>query len=196
VSRQRTRSDAEGVFRTKFLIASPQMGDRHFTRTVVLLCDHSEQGAMGLVINRATELPLERVLNDLEVEHPRPIDGSVLWGGPVQPGTGFLIYRAQDDEPAQERGVLRVSDSLRITGSRERLDEYAKGERTGPFYLCLGYSGWGPGQLEQEISQGSWIVTDVEEDLIFHTRIEDRWERAIASLGIDISMIWMTPVNE
>ncbi len=190
------RKSGETSLRSGYLIASPQMADRHFTRAVVLLCEHSDQGAMGLVINRATELPLEKVLNDLEVEHPRPVDGSVLWGGPVQPGTGFLIYGAPSGEPDQERGVLKVSSSLRITGSRERLDEYAKGIRTGPFYLCLGYSGWGPGQLEKEIAEGSWIVSDIDEDVLLRCRLEDRWERAISILGIDVAMIWMTPVNE
>lgn len=183
------------TFRAGFLIASPQMGDRNFTRAVVLLCEHSELGAMGLVINRATELPLEQVLNDLEVEHPQPAEGSVLWGGPVRPSTGFLIYQTPRPDETDEREI-RVGPSLRITGSRERLDQYARGDRSGPFYLCLGYSGWGPGQLEREIAEGSWIYSDVDEELIFHTRIEDRWGRAISSLGIDASMIWMQPVNE
>lgn len=177
------------------LVASPQMVDPFFGRAVILLCEHGVDGTMGLVVNRPIGIQLETVLDQLGVKRPESMPDPVLWGGPVMPEAGFLVCRG--DASAYAEAMLEVTDRIFVSSSRTMLEQAAQGALDQPFYLCLGYAGWGPGQLDAEIQRGTWIVLDLDEDIVFSTALEDRWEKSIESLGISADQIWMNnPVEE
>jgi len=177
------------------LVASPQMIDPFFGRAVILLCEHGLDGTMGLVLNRPLDIVLDTVLEQLAVPRPAPLQAPVLWGGPVMPEAGFLLYRAT--RPFDSETILQVTPRIFVSTSRTVLERAAQGALEDSFYLCLGYAGWGPGQLDVEIRRGTWIVLDGDEDTIFSTPLEARWDRAIGSLGISKDQIWMNnPVEE
>jgi putative transcriptional regulator len=171
-----------------FLVASPQLRDPNFQRTVVLLLRHDEQGAIGVVVNRESPMRLSDVLERLEGMPPARQQRLVLWGGPVEPGAGFVVFRGKASEGWQVRGDLSVSPS------RDRLAALVA---TGTdFHLCIGYAGWGPGQLDQELAEGSWIHVDASPELVFECSASDRYDRALAQLGVSPDALWMTPVDE
>lgn len=176
------------------LVASPQLKDPFFAKAVVLLCRHEEDGAMGLVINRSTNMEMGAVLKDLSVDPEKYAAKSVLWGGPVEPGRGTLVFR---------QGVVKTADALdlsreiSVSGSLEVLEQLI-GERgeSDDWFLSLGYAGWGPGQLDREIQEGSWIVLPLDHGTVFEHPLEERYDRCIATLGVDVAMIFMTPIDE
>ncbi len=173
------------------LISSPQMKDPFFEGTVILLCQHDEAGALGVVINRTTSLSVQDVLEQLSIELAGSFaEHSVNWGGPVEPGAGFIVYAGS---VASDEG-WNVGQGIAISPSRERLLEALGQPR--PFLLCLGYAGWGEGQLDGEIGSGSWLVTDVDPEIILELPMEDRYDRALAKLGLDVHSVWMQPVDE
>jgi putative transcriptional regulator len=173
---------------TGFLIASPQMRDPNFQRTVVLLVQHNEEGALGLIVNRESPVRLGDVVERLTPAAPLKANRPVLWGGPVERGAGFVLFRGKAPEGWQIRGDLSVS------ASRERLAALVAA--AADFHLCLGYSGWSAGQLDREFAEGSWIHVDASSELIFDCPIADRYDRALAQLGIGASQLWMTPIDE
>ena len=169
------------------LIAMPGLGDTHFTHTVTLLCEHNDEGALGVVINRPTELTLGDLAEhmDLKVSDPALAEQPVLSGGPVQVDRGFVIH-----EPLGEwESTLPVTDTLGMTTSRDILAAILEG--TGPkrFLVALGYAGWGPGQLEHELSENAWLTVPVERDILFDIPFELRWHEAAARLGIDLNLM-------
>lgn len=164
------------------------MHDPNFERTVVLLVQHSSQGALGLVINRESPVRLGTVAGQLEIESPERSNRMVLWGGPVEKGAGFVIFRGAAPEGWTCSGGLSVSPS------KERLASLLAGR--GDFCLCLGYSGWGPGQLDQEVEVGSWVHVDADPDVLFACDVSDRYDRALALLGVSAETLWMNPINE
>lgn len=173
------------------LIASPQMKDPFFAGTVILLCQHDDKGAIGLVINRGTSLTVQAVLDQLGLGAAGDFERyAVAWGGPVEPGAGFIVYLGQvpDDEG------WNVGQGVAVSPSRERLLE-ALG-KPSPFLLCLGYAGWGPGQLDGEIGSGSWLVADVEAEVAVEIALDERYDRALAQLGLQAEQVWMQPVDE
>ena len=171
----------------QFLIAMPAMGDPNFEHTVTFVCEHNEEGALGLVINRPTEMTIGEILEQMQLEaadaalaaHP------VLQGGPVQVDRGFVIH----DSDASFASTLRVSDGIRVTTSRDILESMAKG--TGPqrAQVALGYAGWGAGQLDDEMAANAWLTVPARPDIIFEMPYERRWESAARLLGIDIRAI-------
>lgn len=161
------------------LIASPQLRDRWFEGTVVLLCQHDDEGALGLVINRDGPVTIGEVLERMDLEGDRLGDQATWWGGPVGTGAGFVLWRGQ----AGAHEGWTVGGEVAVSPSVERLDELV---RTGArFHLALGYAGWGPGQLDDEIREGSWIPIDLDPSLVFDAPPQDRWRLALATLGID-----------
>ena len=166
------------------------MRDPNFERTVILLCQHDDRGALGLVITRETDLPLSTVVEEMEVEGAIAPDRSVLWGGPVEPGTGFVVTR---DVPMNDDG-WEVGRGVVVSPSRDRL--VSSLQSLSPFLLCLGYAGWGPGQLDGEIEQGAWLYTEVEPDIVFETDVSERYDRALGRLGLVSGQVWMQPVDE
>lgn len=172
------------------LIASPQMHDPFFERSVVLVFHHDEDGAIGVVVNKAVEFTLPEVI---EFEHgvdPAPYDdASVAWGGPVETGSGTVVTRGEvpDDEGW-------AFGELSITRSHEALQSLLR--RGEPLLLCLGYAGWGAGQLDEELEKGGWLFTDLSAELVMDVPMEERYQAALATLGLTEHMVWMPPITE
>lgn len=171
-----------------FLIASPQMKDPNFQRSVVLLVQHNNEGALGLVVNRESPVRLGDVVDRLRSISPVRANRPVLWGGPVERGAGFVLFKGKAPEGWQLRGDLCVS------ASRDRLSALVAAG--ADFHLCLGYAGWSAGQLDREFAEGSWIHVDAASELIFDCPISERYDRALARLGVTAEHLWMTPVDE
>jgi putative transcriptional regulator len=169
------------------LIASPQMGDPSFSETVVLIWWHDAEGALGVVLNRPLAHPLSEVLAEGEVDdYP---GAEAVWGGPVERTQGTVVARAAIAE--DEGWPLR--EGLSVTRSHDVLMRLVA-ERTD-LILCLGYAGWGPGQLDTELERGDWLFTDATDALLFETPRSDLYEAALASLGLTPSQILMTPLD-
>ena len=171
----------------QFLIAMPTLADPNFFQTVTYISEHNASGALGLVINRPLDLSLGQLLEHLEIATDRPDLAAlpVYQGGPVQPEQGFVIH-----SPAGQWGAtLHVTEHIGITTSRDILQAVARGE--GPQYLLvtLGYAGWGPGQLEQEMADNAWLSTPADSDILFHKPSDQRWAAAAALLGIDLNLL-------
>lgn len=168
-----------------FLIAMPSLADPHFVRGVTLVCQHDEHGAMGLVINHQSEYTLGEVLKQMDIGDASPTLSrqAVLVGGPVQPDRGFVLH----DDPRDFGSTLRFGRGLAVSTSREILEQMAKGEGPANFLMTLGYAGWSAGQLEEEISQNAWLTVPADPAIFFDTPLEQRWQAAARSLGIDIS---------
>jgi putative transcriptional regulator len=164
------------------------MRDPNFQRTVVLLVQHNREGALGLVINRESPVRLGDVVDRLGAGGPGRANRPVLWGGPVERGAGFVLFRGRAPEGWQVRPDLAVS------ASRDRLGALVAAN--AEFHLCLGYAGWGAGQLEREFAEGSWIHLDPTPDLIFDCPVSERYDRALARLGVSADHLWMTPIDE
>ncbi len=186
-----------------FLIASPPMGDPNFERSVVLLALHGPRGALGFVVNRLVPLGLGEVLG-MAGYGPRveAVSGPVHSGGPVEPGSGWIVA----GEPSHVEGIestIELSESVRVSSSRVAFDLAARdvepphGAGLGRRLVLLGYSGWGPGQLEGEIAQGAWIPAPFDESILFDVPVGERWEAVYARLGIAPAMgLGMRTVGE
>lgn len=168
----------------KLLIASPGMGDPRFAGSVIFLCAYSGDGAMGLIINRPTpEIPLDNLLEQLDIPvGPDKRDIRVHFGGPVETGRGFVLHSS---DYSAEEATLRVNDALSMTASLEILQAMASGGGPREARLMLGYSGWGPGQLESEIIENGWLIADAPPDLVFTADTGTIWSAALKQLGID-----------
>lgn len=181
-----------GTLAPGFLIASPPLGDPNFDRTVVLLAIHGDGGALGFVVNRAAPLNLGELLKIAGYDNPGAGNPSPVYvGGPVQPSSGWILC-VDPSLNVEDSGVIVVDDRIRITSSRSAFDTLARDvevQKPGAVdplrrTVILGYSGWGPGQLEGEIAAGSWLPVPLDEGVLFDVDMEERWEQAYALLGI------------
>ncbi len=171
----------------QFLIAMPTLADPNFFQTVIYISEHNASGALGLVINRPLNLSLGQLLEHLQIATDRPdLAGMpIQHGGPVQPEQGFVLH-----SPVGQWGAtLRVTDQIGITTSRDILQAVAQGDGPASLLIALGYAGWGPGQLERELAENSWLSGPVDFDLLFHTPDDRRWLAAAALLGIDLTLL-------
>lgn len=168
----------------QLLIAMPGMGDPQFEKSVVFMCAHSEDGALGLIVNKPTpELKFSNLLEQLEIDVDRSAqDVSIHFGGPVENGRGFVLHSG---EYLSNSSTLRVDDAFGMTATLDILEDIAKGEGPASAILALGYSGWGPGQLESEIMQNGWLTCDASPDLVFCDDDDGKWEAALKTLGVD-----------
>lgn len=170
------------------------MRDPNFAGTVVLLWHYADDGAMGVVINRSMAIAIGEVGRQLSIEEGDiampELPDRVLWGGPVEPGAGFLLFKGEIPE---EEG-WNVENKIAVTTSQERLEHLLRSG--GEYRLCLGYAGWAPGQLDHEIEIGSWLYTEPKAAIVFDEEIDDRYDLALASLGLLASEVWMTPIDE
>ncbi|MCF8483981.1 MAG: YqgE/AlgH family protein [Rhodobacteraceae bacterium] len=168
----------------KLLVAMPAMEDPRFRQSVILICAHSAEGAMGLIINKpAPDLSFSGLLEHLDI--PRAPDGRdilVHFGGPVERGRGFVLHA--HDYPAGP-ATMQVGDDYRMTASLDILEALARGEGPKHALLALGYSGWGPGQLDSEILRNDWLICDAPADLVFAADDRGKWRAALGSMGID-----------
>lgn len=193
-----------GALAPGLLIAAPPLGDPNFERTVVLLALHGPRGALGFVINRTSPMRLGNVLALAGYENTANADGRVFVGGPVEPGSGWIITRARERLEGVP-GVIEMGDRVRVSSSRAAFDRVAKdlegdasGERcAAEVVVALGYSGWGPGQLEGEIAGGAWLPVRLDEGVVFDVEPDARWQSAHAILGISpLAGISMRTVGE
>jgi len=179
----------DGYLEGQLLLAMPGMADPRFDRALIYLCSHSEEGAMGLVINQAADnINFEQLMEQLEIDlpHPHPtLDIPIHAGGPVELGRGFVLHSA---DWAQE-STLVISETLALTATIDILKAIARGAGPVNYLLALGYAGWGAGQLEEELQQNSWLNAEADEELIFRTELDMKWPRAMTKLGIDLSML-------
>lgn len=162
----------------------PGMGDPRFDHAVIYLCAHSEDGAMGLIVNKPTpEVNFPDLLDQLEiVPGPETRDIRVYYGGPVEGARGFVLHST---DYASEGATMPVDDDVGLTATLDVLEELAKGRGPTSSLLALGYSGWGPGQLEGEIASNGWLTCPARRDIVFGRANEHKWTAAMKSLGID-----------
>lgn len=165
------------------LVAMPGMEDERFEKAVVFLCAHSEQGAMGLVINKQTEdVSFSSLLNQLNIESAPEIGNiPILSGGPIDANRGFVLHSPEYTGTA----TLPVGTQTSLTVTTEIIRDIAHGGGPKSFLIMLGYAGWGAGQLEEELKQNAWLPVSASNDLLFDWRLEKKWEFALRALGID-----------
>jgi putative transcriptional regulator len=170
-----------------FLIAMPGLQDPNFSRTVTYICEHSDQGAMGIVINRPMEIQLGEVLAQLEIdpEVSNVSNAPVYLGGPVQTDRGFVIH----DGHFNFDSTLKISDQIQVTTSRDVLEAIAKGRGPANRLIALGYAGWSGGQLEQEMIANAWLSGPASAQVLFSTPSSQRWQSAAQLLGVDLNLI-------
>lgn len=171
----------------QFLIAMPGLQDPNFSRTVTFICEHSEAGAMGIVINRPMEIQLGEVLLQLEIDvTARAVrELPVYMGGPVQTDRGFVIHDGDRDFDS----TLTVTPNLRVTTSRDVLEAIANGNGPSHHLIALGYAGWGEGQLEQEMIANAWLSGPADPEILFSTPSAERWQSAAQRLGVDLNLL-------
>ncbi len=171
------------------LLSMPQMADPNFARTVVLLCKHNDEGAFGLVVNRPLVTTGRVIVNsDPPMETERELE---VWvGGPVEPQSSWILVGDHEEETG--RGGMRICDGLYLSTSTSRLSRLLEPNPPPRTRLVIGYSGWGPGQLEFELAESAWLLSDVSADLIFSTPPERMWETAIRRLGADPAALQMS----
>jgi putative transcriptional regulator len=175
----------------QFLIAMPGMLDGHFAGSVVYLCEHNAQGALGLVINKPTDITLGSLFEkvDLSLADEALAAQPVYFGGPVQTERGFVLHEPQAADAAAFASTLSVPAGLAMTTSKDVLESIAAGHGPQRLLVTLGYSGWGAGQLEDEIGRNGWLTVPAEASLVFDTPVEQRYERAMQLLGVDPRML-------
>jgi putative transcriptional regulator len=192
----------------QFLIAMPSLGNDYFNKTVTYICEHNDEGAMGLIINMPVNITLHDLLKQIEENDKEQanedkatlepektssaesnifLDNSleqlVLSGGPISQNRGFVLHRTQSGW----KSSLALSDDIMITTSKDILLSLGTKKAPEQFMVTLGYAGWGPGQLETELQENSWLTIDADSDILFNTPIEQRWQKATEKLGIDIA---------
>jgi putative transcriptional regulator len=166
-----------------FLIAMPAMVDPHFARTLTLVCEHNENGALGVVVNRPTDMNLHGLLEQLKIP---PQDNSfkrvpVHFGGPVQVDRGFVLHRPL----GTWQSTLAVGTEIGLTTSKDILQAVARGNGPEQILVTLGYAGWAPGQLEHELAQNAWLTVPARNDILFELPAEERLPAAMQLLGVD-----------
>ena len=165
-----------------FLVAMPQMADPNFGGAVVFIAEHSPQGALGLVINRPMELTMKSLFDRIDLPLDSPREGApIFFGGPVQTDRGFVLHT-----PIGNWGsTVIVADDLGLTSSKDVLEAVSRGQGPDRILVTLGYSGWGPGQLEDELARNAWLTMPADADVIFDAPADERLTRAFGLLGIN-----------
>lgn len=172
----------------RILLAMPSMGDPRFHKAVIYMCAHDENGAMGLVVNHMLPgIDLARLLDQLHIkaEDAHMAGKPVMSGGPVETARGFVLH-SNDFSHAD---TIRIDNRFSVTGTLDVLKSIASGKGPARMLFMLGYAGWGAGQLDEELRQNAWMVSDPDPDIIFQASPEEKWERSIRKLGIDPGMI-------
>ncbi len=179
--------DTTGYLEGHMLVAMPQMSDPRFARSVIYLCAHSPEGAMGLVVNKLIDsVTFPDLLRQLNIDaNAEDEQIRVHFGGPVESGRGFVLH---SDDYVQD-STLVINDGIALTATIDVLRSIATGSGPNRRLLALGYAGWAPGQLDAEIQANGWLHVDPDAELIFGGDLDGRWEKAINKLGIDISLL-------
>lgn len=165
-----------------FLIAVPSLKDPNFERTVVLICDHTHEGAFGLVINRILLNSFIPLHGGIEIKECL-IDIPVFYGGPVKPEQGYVLFsNSSTNYPS-----IEINKNLFLTAAKEILIDIASGKGPSQFLFTLGFAGWAPGQLEYELAIDSWLIAPADNKIIFDTPVNERWKAAAESIGVDLN---------
>jgi putative transcriptional regulator len=177
----------------QLLVAMPGMTDPNFEHTVTYICEHSEAGALGIIINKPMNMDLGEVLEQMSLatETPELAAQQVMRGGPVQAERGFVLH----DSSRQWDATTEVGHSIFVTTSQDILTDVAAGKGPERILMALGYAGWGAGQLEEELRQNAWLTVPASPDLVFGTPCELRWRAAATSIGIDPANLSLTAGN-
>jgi len=175
----------------KCLIATPAIKDPIFASSLVYMCEHSENGSMGLVVNHETSQILDDIFSQLNIEcDDEGIKNQPVYiGGPVQLEQGFVLHSGE----GSWQNSVEVSNGIHLTSSLDILQAIANGQGPEDYLVILGFSGWASGQLESELQQNSWLTSTCNPDLLFHQKPEDKWQVAFDSLGFDINSL--SPVS-
>ena len=181
-------------FTNQFLIAMPSLREGTFAGTVVYLCEHTDKGALGLVINKPIDITLKNLFEKVELSLDRPdlAESPVYFGGPVQTERGFVLHESldgDDGEGGHYNSSLRIPGGLEMTTSKDVLEALSSGAGPKKVLVTLGYSGWAAGQLEEEMGRNGWINVSAERGIIFDTPVEQRYDKALSLLGIDANML-------
>ena len=170
-----------------FLIAMPSMADPYFAKSLTYVCEHNEQGALGVVINRPIDMTLQALFErlSLTLKHKDLSDAPIYFGGPVQTDRGFVLH-----EPAGNwQSTLRVGDAIGLTTSKDILEAVGRGEGPQKLLVTLGYAGWSAGQLEHELGQNAWLTVEAKDAIIFDLPSEERLPAAMELLGVDYARL-------
>jgi putative transcriptional regulator len=170
-----------------FLIAMPAMADPHFAKTLTFICEHNEQGALGVIVNRPIDMTLHALLEQIDIAHPAPSCKRVPvhYGGPVQIDRGFVLHAPV----GAWKSTLAVGNAAGLTTSKDILEAVARGQGPQQFIVTLGYAGWAPGQLEHELAQNAWLTVAADTRILFETPAPRRYEAALKLLGINLAML-------
>ena len=171
----------------QLLIAMPSMPDPRFARSVIYMCSHGPNGAMGLVLNRLySEANFRMLMQQLNITlQPDAPDLPVHFGGPVEPGRGFVLHSSD----YLREGTTRVDDSISLSATVEILQAVAHGKGPERAMMALGYTGWGAGQLDVEMKSNSWLTSDADDLILFDRDLDTKWERALAKIGVSATML-------
>ena len=175
----------------QFLIAMPGLAGDTFAGTVIYLCEHTENGALGLVINKPIDIKLKNLFEKVELTLDRDdlAEAPVYFGGPVQTERGFVLHERLGDDDGHYNSSLKIPGGLEMTTSKDVLEALSSGAGPKKVLVTLGYSGWGAGQLEDEMKRNSWINVSAAPEIIFDTPVEQRYDKALSLLGIDVRML-------
>ena len=178
---------SQGYLTGQLLVAMPQMQDPRFERSVIYVCAHTADGAMGLVVNKLMEsLSFEDLLSQLNIDSDEVTDEiRVHFGGPVETGRGFVLHSAD----YVQDGTLVIDDNVALTATIDVLRSIADGEGPKHSLLALGYAGWGAGQLDDEIQANGWLSVPADDSLVFGGNLDTRWEAAMGKLGVNVNML-------
>jgi len=170
-----------------FLIAMPSMADPYFSKTLTYICEHNDQGALGLVVNRPIDMTLQALFErlSLSLRDAGMVDAPIYFGGPVQTDRGFVLHAPAGDWQA----TLRVGEAIGLTTSKDILEAVGRGEGPARMLVTLGYAGWSAGQLEHELAQNAWLTVEAQDGIIFDMPAEERLPAAMELLGIDFATL-------
>ncbi len=178
-----------GYLTGQLLIAMPAMRDPRFTRTVIYVCAHNEEGAMGIVVNRLIgSISFQDLMEQLELDPDRIPEArmpSIHFGGPVETGRGFVLHTTDYLVPDS----MQLSESLALTATVDIMRDISEGAGPDRRLLALGYAGWGPGQLDDELQDNAWLSVDSDPEILFDKVLDDKWDRALAKIGISPSLL-------
>lgn len=170
----------------KLLLAMPGMRDPRFMRSVIYMCSHTEEGAMGIAINQPVEnITFSRLLEQLQIKAKPVKELPIFAGGPVETGRGFVLHSSEYIQDS----TMVISDTVALSATVDILKALASGTGPKSHLLALGYAGWGPGQLEAELAKNSWLSVDAEDEVVFNAPLKEKWPRAMAAIGVDVNKL-------